>query len=60
VKVIAQPLQTLLPGTEASACGLRWEIVGIIQQGEQSLVRIRGIEGVMLGRQESQSFKIRL
>jgi hypothetical protein len=44
-------LQSLLSGSEVHARGLRWEIVGMLQQGEQTLVRLRGIEGAMLGRE---------
>lgn len=44
-------LHSLLSGTEVHARGLRWEIVGMLQQGEQTLVRLRGIEGAMLGRE---------
>lgn len=48
---MTQPLQSLLSGTEVHARGLRWEIVGMLQQGDQTLVRLRGIEGAMLGRE---------
>jgi len=44
---MTQPLHSLLSGTEVHARSLRWEIVGMLQQGEQTLVRFRGIEGAM-------------
>jgi len=45
------PLQFLLSGTEVHARGLRWEIGGMLNQGEQTHVRLCGIEGAMLGRE---------
>jgi hypothetical protein len=44
-------LQSLLAGTEVHARGLRWEIVGMLPQGDQTLVRLRGLEGVMQGKE---------
>lgn len=44
-------LLSLLSGTQVYARGLRWEIVGMLNQGEQTLVRLRGIEGGMLGKE---------
>ncbi len=40
-----------LPGTEVRARGLRWEVAFCEQLGAQTLVRLRGIEGAMRGRE---------
>jgi len=40
-----------LPGTEVIARGLRWEIVDIQPLGEQTLCRLRGLEGVIRGKE---------
>lgn len=39
----------LLPGTEVTARGLRWEIISSESLGKQTLYRIRGLEGTVLG-----------
>lgn len=39
----------LLPGTEVLARGLRWEVVTTESLGPQTLFRLRGLEGVVLG-----------
>lgn len=39
----------LLPGTEVSARGLRWEVVSTENMGPQTLYRLRGLENVVLG-----------
>jgi superfamily II DNA or RNA helicase len=41
--------QSLLPGTEVQARGLRWEVVAIEDLGPQKLFRLRGIEHAVLG-----------
>jgi len=44
-------MSELLPGTEVHARGLRWEIVFSQQLGPQTLFRLRGLEGAVLGRE---------
>ena len=44
-------MSDLLPGTEVHARGLRWEIVFSQQLGPQTLFRLRGLEGAVLGRE---------
>ena len=44
-------MSELLPGTEVHARGLRWEIVFSEQLGPQTLFRLRGLEGAVLGRE---------
>lgn len=44
-------LHSLLAGTEVHARGLRWEIVGMLRQGDQVLVRLRGLEVMMQGKE---------
>jgi hypothetical protein len=45
-------METLLPGTEVHARGLRWEVVTSEPAGEQTLYRLRCREqGVLLGRE---------
>jgi len=39
----------ILPGTEVTARGLRWEVVSCESLGKQTLYRIRGLEGIVLG-----------
>lgn len=39
----------LLPGTEVIARFLHWEVVSTQQLGQQTLVRLRGLDGVALG-----------
>jgi ERCC4-related helicase len=41
----------ILPGTEVSARGLRWELVYTQNLGPQTLHRLRGIEGQLAGRE---------
>jgi len=40
-----------LPGTEVQARGLRWEVVLSQSLGPQTLVRLRGLEGVVKGQE---------
>ena len=40
---------SLLPGTEVSARGLRWEVVSSQGLGQQTLYRLRGLQGAVLG-----------
>lgn len=42
-------MSDFLPGIEVSARGLRWEIVDTQPLGEQTLYRLRGLEGVARG-----------
>lgn len=42
-------MQELLPGTEVNARGLRWEVVTSQSLGPQTLYRLRGLEGAVLG-----------
>lgn len=42
---------SLLPGTEVSARGLRWELVIIETLGAQVLCRLRGLEGAVKGQE---------
>src|SRR5687768_10537281 len=44
-------MQSLLPGTEVVARSLRWEVVSAEQLGEQTLFRLRGTGGALLGRE---------
>ena len=44
-------MSEILPGTEVHARGLRWEIVFSQQLGPQTLFRLRGLEGAVLGRE---------
>ena len=39
----------LLPGTEVTARGLRWEVVSAANLGTQRLYRLRGLEGALRG-----------
>lgn len=39
----------LLPGTEVKARDLRWEVVIAQNLGEQTLYRLRGLEGAVRG-----------
>jgi len=41
----------LLPGTEVHARGLRWEVVSTESLGPQTLLRLRGLEGAVLGKE---------
>jgi hypothetical protein len=41
----------LLPGTEVSARGLRWEVVHSENLGAQTLLRLRGLEAAVLGQE---------
>ena len=43
--------EQLLPGTEVEARGLRWEVVSTQQLGQQTLYRLRGLEGVTRGQE---------
>lgn len=52
-------LTSLLSSTEVHARGLRWEIVGMLQQGEKTVVRLRGVEGAMLGNANKSSLGVR-
>ena len=38
-------MQTLLPGTEVTARGLRWELVFVQPAGAQAIYRLRCLEG---------------
>ena len=40
-----------LPGTEVEARGLRWEVVSTQQLGQQTLYRLRGLEGAVRGQE---------
>lgn len=42
-------MKELLPGTEVSARGLRWELVESQPLGEQTLFRLRGLDGLLQG-----------
>ena len=42
-------MSELLPGIEVTARGLRWELVETQPLGEQTLFRLRGLEGVIQG-----------
>jgi ERCC4-related helicase len=44
-------LADLLPGTEVSARGLRWEVAFVQPAGEQKLYRLRCLEGGLRGRE---------
>ncbi len=44
-------MDTLLPGTEVTARGLRWEVVFTQNLGPQVLHRLRGIEGAFAGQE---------
>jgi ERCC4-related helicase len=48
-KEVSKTVSHLLPGTEVLARGLRWEVVGSESLGPQTLYRLRGLEGVVLG-----------
>ncbi len=39
----------LLPGTEVQTRGLRWEVIFSQQLGQQTLYRLRGLEGSLRG-----------
>jgi hypothetical protein len=39
----------LLPGIEVNARGLRWELVESHPSGDQTLYRLRGLDGVIRG-----------
>lgn len=41
----------VLPGTEVQARGLRWEVVATENLGAQTLYRLRGLEGLLRGRE---------
>ena len=43
--------EALLPGTEVEARGLRWEVVFSQQLGQQTLYRLRGVEGAVKGQE---------
>jgi len=43
--------EQLLPGTEVEARGLCWEVVSTQQLGQQTLYRLRGLEGVTRGQE---------
>jgi hypothetical protein len=45
------PMNQLLPGTEVAARGLRWEVVFTQPLGPQTLCRLRGIEGALMGKE---------
>ena len=47
------PISTkeLLPGTEVRLRGLRWEVVSSQSLGPQVLLRLRGLENAVLGRE---------
>lgn len=42
---------SLLPGTEVIARQLKWEVVTSQQLGQQTLYRLRGLEGALLGQE---------
>ncbi|UCC30171.1 MAG: DEAD/DEAH box helicase, partial [Phycisphaerales bacterium] len=42
---------TILPGTEVAARGMRWEVVTVESLGGQVLYRLRGVDGVVQGRE---------
>lgn len=42
-------MTTILPGTEVHARGLRWVVAHTEDMGQQTLLRLRGTEGAMLG-----------
>jgi len=42
-------MNELLPGTEVFARGLRWEVVFAEKLGPQTLYRLRGLEGAVIG-----------
>lgn len=42
-------MSNLLPGTEVTARGLRWQVVFTQQLGQQTLFRLRGLEGALRG-----------
>ena len=42
---------SLLPGTEVSARGLRWEVANFDSLGAQTLYRLRGLEGAVQGQE---------
>lgn len=44
-------MSEFLPGIEVSARGLRWEIVDAQPLGEQTLYRLRGLEGIVRGKE---------
>jgi len=44
-------VSTLLPGTEVQARGLRWEVIIADQLGQQTLYRLRCIDGGLRGRE---------
>lgn len=44
-------MSDLLPGTEVVARGLRWQVVLSEHLGEQVLIRLRGLEGAVLGQE---------
>ncbi len=44
-------MSDLLPGTEVEARGLRWEVVFSQAAGQQTLYRLRGLEGAVRGRE---------
>jgi len=43
--------ESLLPGTEVHARGLRWEVVFSQQLGQQTLYRLRGLDGAVKGQE---------
>ena len=42
-------MNELLPGTEVFARGLRWDVVFAEKLGPQTLYRLRGLEGAVIG-----------
>ena len=44
-------MNQLLPGTEVAARGLRWEVVFTQPLGPQTLCRLRGLEGALMGKE---------
>jgi ERCC4-related helicase len=48
---MAASTMALLPGTEVNARGLRWEVVSSESLGPQTLFRLRGLEGAVLGQE---------
>ncbi|MEW6137142.1 MAG: helicase-related protein [Thermodesulfobacteriota bacterium] len=41
----------LLPGTEVRARGLRWDLIATETLGQQTLCRLRGLEGAVIGQE---------
>lgn len=48
---MASSTKDLLPGTEVDARGLRWEVVASENLGPQTLFRLRGLAGAVLGQE---------